>query len=185
MKKPTHNLKYSIAATATALTLVVAPVFMSTSFTGGVANAGIFPEASAAQGDGQGQQGAGGGKSDQGQQGAGGGQGGKKGMDKVLEADDDSDRPPWAGGNPGENPHSGGGDGKPDSAGTMKGDEYGDLLVLKRDPVTGEPLTEDGEYLVCLDAACTETVLTVDGEVPTGVTPVEVDFGRASSRSLA
>ena len=180
MKKPTHNLKYSIAATATALTLVVAPVFMSTSFTGGVANAGIFPEASAAQGDGQGQQGAGGGKSDQGQQGAGGGQGGKKGMDKVLEADDDSDRPPWAGGNPGENPHSGGGDGKPDSAGTMKGDEYGDLLVLKRDPVTGEPLTEDGEYLVCLDAACTETVLTVDGEVPTGVTPVEVDFGRAA-----
>jgi len=102
-------------------------------------------------------------------------------MDKVLEADDDSDRPPWAGGDPGENPHSGGGDGKPDSAGTMKGDEYGDLIVLLRDPVTGAPLTNaDGEYLVCTDAACDVTVPTVDGEVPAGVTPIEVDFGRAA-----
>ena len=186
MKTHRYNLKRSVIAVATAVTLVAAPVFMSTSFTADTVLAGLFPEASAAQADGKGQQGAGGGLGGQGQQGAGAGagtagQGGKKGMDKVLEADDDSDRPPWAGGDPGENPHSGGGGGKPDSAGTMKGDEYGDLIVLLRDPLTGAPLTnEDGEYFVCLDEGCTDTEPTVDGEVPAGVTPVEVDFGRAA-----
>jgi len=141
----------------------------------------------------------------------GGGQGGKggkvdqtagsrsgaKGMkDAVLadEGDDDSDRPAWAGGNPTENPHSGGGEGKPDTAGTMKGDDYGDLIVLVRDPETGIPMVEDEEgnlvvcndadcaleLLVCLDASCTDYVAMIDGEVPDGVTPVEVDFGRAA-----
>ena len=183
MKTPIFNLKQSVIAGAAALTLIAAPAFVSTSFIDGIANAGIFPEASAAQDGAKGHQGAGGGQGGQGGQGQTGigGQGGKKGMDKVLEADDDSDRPPWAGGDPTQNPHSGGGEGKPDSAGTMKGDDYGDLIVLKRDPVTGEPLTEEGEYLVCLDAACVETVPTVDGEVPAGVTPLEVDFGRAAA----
>lgn len=168
------HLKHSMIA-------VAAAALMSAHFTVDTAHAGIFQEANAAQPEGAGHQGAGAGQGGQGQQGAGGGQGGKKGMDKVLEADDDSDRPPWAGGDPEANPHSGGGEGKPDSAGTMKGDEYGDLIVLERDPLTGAPLTNaDGEYLVCLDAACTDTVPTVDGEVPEGVTPVEVDFGRAA-----
>lgn len=181
MKAPVFNLKQSVITGVAVLTLITAPVFMSISFTGGIANAGMFPEASAAQPDGKGHQGTGGGQGGQGQQGPAGSQGGKTGMDKVLEADDDSDRPPWAGGNPGENPHSGGGDGKPDSAGTMKGDEYGDLIVLLRDPVTGEPVTNaDGEYLVCLDAACTATEPTVDHEVPASVTAIEVDFGRAA-----
>jgi len=116
---------------------------------------------------------------------------GAKGVkDAVLaeEEDDDSDRPPWAGGNPTENPHSGGGEGKPDNAGTMKGDFYGDLIVLLRDPITGVPLepVDDegnvlvGEFVICLDAACTSTVASVDGEIPEGVTPIEVDFGRAA-----
>ena len=183
MKTPIFNLKQSVIAGAAALTLIAAPAFVNTSFMDDIVNAGIFPEASAAQDGAKGHQGAGGGQGGQGGQGQTGigGQGGKKGMDKVLEADDDSDRPPWAGGDPTQNPHSGGGEGKPDSAGTMKGDDYGDLIVLKRDPVTGEPLTEEGEYLVCLDAACVETVPTVDGEVPAGVTPLEVDFGRAAA----
>lgn len=185
MKTHRYNLKLSVIAVATAVTLVAAPVFMSTSFTADTVLAGLFSEASAAQADGKGQQGGAtggqGGMGGKGSQGAAGGQGGKKGMDKVLEADDDSDRPPWAGGDPGENPHSGGGGGKPDSAGTMKGDEYGDLIVLLRDPVTGEPVTnDDGEFFVCLDAACTSTEPTVDGEVPANVTPLEVDFGRAA-----
>ena len=34
--------------------------------------------------------------------------------------------------------------------------------------------------MVCLDAACTETVPTIDGEIPAGVTPIEVEFGRAA-----
>jgi len=179
MKMLKHSLKLTTIAVAAALTFVAAPAFMSTDSALDTVLAGLFPEASAAQADGKGHQGAGGGQGGGGSQGAGG-QGGKTGMDKVLEADDDSDRPPWAGGDPGENPHSGGGDGKPDSAGTMKGDEYGDLIVLLRDPVTGAPIMEDGEYLVCLDAACTQTEPTVDGEVPAGVTPIEVDFGRAA-----
>jgi hypothetical protein len=102
-------------------------------------------------------------------------------MDKVLEADDDSDRPEWAQGNREANPHAQGG-GQPPGAGDKKGDEYGDLIVLKRDPVTGLPLVDEetGELLICLDAACTETTLTEEGEIPAGVTPIEVDFGRAS-----
>ena len=180
MKMLKHSLKLTTIAVAAALTFVAAPAFMSTDSALDTVLAGLFPEASAAQADGKGHQGAGGGQGGGGSQGAGG-QGGKTGMDKVLEADDDSDRPPWAGGDPGENPHSGGGDGKPDSAGTMKGDEYGDLIVLLRDPDTGEPLTNsEGEYYVCTDAACSETEFTVDGEVPAGVTPIEVDFGRAA-----
>jgi hypothetical protein len=102
-------------------------------------------------------------------------------MDKVLEADEDSDRPAWAGGNPTANPHSGGGEGKPSGAGTKKGDDYGDLIVLLRNPITGEPLTDaNGEYLICLDVACTTTVPTVEGEVPAGVVAIEVEFGRAA-----
>jgi len=175
-----HSLKLTTIAVAAALTFAAAPAFVNSDSALDTVLAGLFPEASAAQADGKGQQGAGGGQGGGGSQGAGG-QGGKTGMDKVLEADDDSDRPPWAGGDPGENPHSGGGDGKPDSAGTMKGDEYGDLIVLLRDPDTGEPLTNiEGEYYVCTDAACSETEFTVDGEVPAGVTPIEVDFGRAA-----
>jgi hypothetical protein len=103
-------------------------------------------------------------------------------MDSVLEAEDDdgdSDRPEWAGQPGGEGRPGGGGNPTP---GTTKGDEYGDLIVLVRDPVTGEPVVNaDGEYLVCVDAACEqEPVPTVDGEVPAGVIPVEVEFGRAS-----
>jgi hypothetical protein len=125
-------------------------------------------------------------KNGQGAQGgqATGSKSGAKGVkDSVLaeDGDDDSDRPVWAGGDPTLNPHSGGGEGKPDGAGTMKGDDYGDLIVLLRDPVTGVPEeTPEGELLVCLDAACTETVPTIDGEIPAGVTPIEVEFGRAA-----
>jgi hypothetical protein len=57
---------------------------------------------------------------------------------------------------------------------------YGDLWVLVRDPVTGEPILVDGEYQVCLDAGCTQVVLTVDGELPEGVEASEVEFGRAN-----
>jgi len=97
----------------------------------------------------------------------------------IILEDEDSDRPAWAGGNPALNPNAGAGEGNPD-AGTIKGDEYGDLIVLLRDPITGEPVVVSGEYLVCLDAACTSTTPTVDLEVPDGVTPIEVDFGRAA-----
>ena len=189
MRVSTFHWKKTVIASATALALVAAPVFMDDIFTADTDAPSLFPQAYAAQGSGQGQQGAGGGGQRAGQAGGqtggqmqgGGGQAGKSGMDKVLEAEDegdDSDRPTWAGQPGGEDRPGGGGNTEP---GVTKGDEYGDLIVLLRDPVTGEPIMQDGEYLVCLDAACEqEPVPTVDGEVPTGVTPVEVDFGRAS-----
>jgi hypothetical protein len=68
---------------------------------------------------------------------------------------------------------------------------YGDLVVLLRDLATGEPIVagtsvdpetgeEITEYYVCLDADCATTVATVLGEIPEGVTAIEVDFGRSS-----
>lgn len=97
----------------------------------------------------------------------------------IIEEDgaDESDRPEWAGGVTELNPHRGDPNATP---GTRRGDDYGDLIVVLRDLATGEPIMIDGEYQVCLDPACTQTVLTVDGEVPEGVTPIEVEFGRAS-----
>jgi len=189
MRVSTFHWKKTVIASATALALVAGPAFMGSVFTADTDAPGLFPQAYAAQGSGQGQQGAGGGGQRGGQAGGqaggqmqgGGGQAGKSGMDKVLEAEDegdDSDRPEWAGEAGGEGRPGGGGNAEP---GVTKGDEYGDLIVLLRDPVTGEPIMQDGEYLVCLDAACEqEPVATVEGEVPEGVTPVEVDFGRAS-----
>ena len=125
-----------------------------------------------------------------GSQGAAGGQGDRPSSGPSTEADEDSDRPAWAGGNPELNPHAGAGTGNP-SSGTTKGDIYGDLVVLLRDPVTGAPIVagtsvdpetneEITEYYVCLDADCTTTVSTVLGEIPEGVTAIEVDFGRSS-----
>ena len=195
MKQGTFMLKpYAIIA-GLAAAVFAAPMYLSgTNSTGdgyislfSAAHAGMFPEASAAQGEGKGQQGAGGGQGGSGQQGAGG-QGGKKGIDKVLEADDDSDRPPWAQGNRDENPHAQGG-GQPPEAGDKKGDEYGDLWTYVRDPVTGMPVTvpcEAGtcyQVVICTDAECTTTEIfelstDPEAELPAGVVPLEVDLGR-------
>lgn len=107
-----------------------------------------------------------------------GGQGTRKGMSKVLGSEEsDSDRPVWAGGSKELNPHRGTANPTP---GTNKGDTYGDLWVVVRDPVTGEPILVNGEYQVCLDPSCTQTVLTVDGELPEGVVPAEVELGRTN-----
>jgi len=177
MKTTTFKFKGIVVAGATVLTLLAGPAFVNGFF---IDN--MFLQASAAEGSGKGAQGAG----QHGAQGSGqmpgaGNQSGKKGIGRVLEDEDggdDSDRPAWAGQPGGEGRPGGGGNPQP---GVVKGDEYGDLIVLLRDPVTGLPVVdENGEYQVCLDPACTSTVTTVDGEVPDGVTPVEVDFGRAA-----
>lgn len=141
-------------------------------------------------GSGGGSGGSGGGSGSDNGQGGAGAQGGSPSAGPSAEADDDSDRPVWAGGNPELNPHAGAGTGNPDS-GTTKGDIYGDLVVLYRDLATGEPIVagtsvdpetgeEITEYWICLDADCTERVSTEFGEIPDGVTAVEVDFGRSS-----
>ncbi len=180
MRNTTFNLKKTVIASATALTLMAGPALMSGTLTDHLIAAGMFPQAYAAEGSGKGPQGGGGGGQQGGQAHGAGDYGGKKGMDRVLDAgdDSDSDRPVWAGQPGGEGRPGGGGNPSP---GVVKGDEYGDLIVLQRDPVTGVPIVdENGEYLVCLDVACTSTVPTVDGEVPEGVSAVEVDFGRAA-----
>lgn len=144
-----------------------------------------------------GSQGGAGGQSDS------GGQGSRPSDGPSAEADEDSDRPEWAGGNPELNPHAGAGSGNP-SSGTTKGDIYGDLVVLLRDPATGAPIVagtsvdpetgeEVTEYWICIDSDCMDyadmdpseipegvIVSTEFGEVPEGVTAIEVDFGRSS-----
>lgn len=67
-----------------------------------------------------------------------------KGSDKIFRApvssaDEDSDRPVWAGVKGGKS----GGGGKPAGAGIKKGDLYGDMVVLLRDP-NGVPILVDG-----------------------------------------
>jgi len=118
-----------------------------------------------------------------------GGQGGKgagtqghrggKSMDEVLSEDEgsDSDRPAWAGNPGGEGRPGGGGNTNP---GTTKGDVYGDMIMLLRDPETGEPILIDGLTQACTSADCSTYVPMVDGEVPEGTTTFEVEFGRAS-----
>jgi hypothetical protein len=69
-----------------------------------------------------------------------GGQG--KGADKIFRAEpsEDSDRPLWAGVKGGKQ----GGGGKPAGAGTKKGDLFGDMVALLRDPNGAPILTVDG-----------------------------------------
>ncbi len=94
----------------------------------------------------------------------------------IIEGDDDSDRPAWAGGSKELNPNRG--EGNP-SPGTTKGDLYGDLVYLLRNPVTGLPvLDDDGNEQACTNIDCTEYASIIDGEVPAGA--IEVDFGRTN-----
>jgi len=180
-------------ALAAAVAIVVSGVASVGDFAG--LETGMSPFVSTAYagdgGSGNGQKGAmgggRGGQSGQGGKGAGaGGQGqrGGKSVADVLadEADDDSDsdRPDWAGVAGGEGRPGGGGN---TDSGTTKGDTYGDMILLVRDPVTGLPVTTDGGWtLACTDVACTPelAVEMVDGEVPEGTTTFEVDLGRGS-----
>ena len=94
----------------------------------------------------------------------------------IIEGDDDSDRPAWAGGEKELNPQRG--DGNP-NPGTTKGDLYGDLVYLYRDPITGLPiLDDDGNEQACTTIDCSEYASIIDGEIPAGA--IEVDFGRTN-----
>ena len=190
MKIQTRLLRKT--ALAAAVTLMVGGVASVSNFMGietGVSS--LVSTAYAAQGDsagggqgamgagrgGQGGQGAGG----QGQRGGGQGQRGGKSVVDVLadEADDDSDsdRPDWAGVAGGEGRPGGGGN---TDSGTTKGDVYGDMILLVRDPDTGEPLLVDGWPQACTIADCSTSVVMVGNEVPEGETTFEVDLGRGS-----
>lgn len=130
-----------------------------------------------------------------GSQGSGSGKAGKSLEKSVLtpSVDEDSDRPVWAGVKGGK----AGAGGKPGTAGSKKGDLYGDLFVLVRDPITGAALLDasglpqvqaydvngvllPGVY-VPRDA---EGNLVLTGTLPNGTpytyTTKEVEFGRLS-----
>ncbi len=102
---------------------------------------------------------------------------------------EDSDRPAWAGVKGGK---AGAGT-KPGSAGTKKGDLFGDLYVLLRDPVTGGALTEtvSGKEYPRVQAYTKDAdgnlVLVPNTSIPrdaegnlilTTYTPQEVEFSR-------
>lgn len=181
---------------AAACSLLAAPVFVGTALDlqGNLVGSAAAQEAGH-QGSGsstQGSQGQGGqkGQGSSSQQGHKGG--GSKATHDVLSGEEtDSDRPAWAGGNKEANPHRGTGNPSP---GTNKGDTYGDLWVYIRDPITGEPITVTHdeveactdtcyEVVVCASADCSATEIyylstAPDAELPEGVTPLEVDFGR-------
>jgi hypothetical protein len=115
---------------------------------------------------------------------------GSKSLEKsvlVPSVDEDSDRPEWAGVKGGK---AGAGT-KPPGAGTKKGDLFGDLYVLIRDPDTGVALTETigGVVYPLVQAYDPATGLPVPGvSIPrdpatgdlilTTYTTKEVEFGR-------
>ena len=136
MKNPAFNLNKLILAGGVMFSMLAVPLTVQT--VAGV-DMGVIAAAQAAE-DGGAKKGAankGGAKKGAANK---GGQG--KGADKIFRAEpsEDSDRPVWAGVKGGK----AGGGGKPAGAGTMKGDLFGDMVVLLRD-VNGVPiLTADG-----------------------------------------
>lgn len=91
--------------------------------------------------------------------GHGGGSGQVKGKILSTMDDSDSDAPAWAKGQKELNPHRPGSEGKPGTAGSKKGDDYGDLWVLLRDNNGVPILDENGQE---------QPIVIIDG-VPTVV----------------
>jgi len=144
--------------------------FISAAYAGDGGSGGGQKGAMGAGRGGQGGQGAGG-------QGQGQGQRGGKSVADVLAddgAEEDSDRPEWAG-VPGRDGKPGGGNA---GGSTQKGGDYGDLFVVLRDN-DGEPIAAPGNevYILLSDG---RVVMTVDGEVPAAYADLAqpVEFGR-------
>lgn len=163
-----HGLKTFLTGTVAALALVVSPVWITTADAAG-------------QGQGQGKQV---GQGGHGQGAAGAGQRGKGGrsMSDIFrdvtgaaeEGDEDSDRPEWAG-QPGGKDGAGGG--RPASAGSTKGDLFGDLWVILRD-ANGVPILTDEGWVQPLDADGNLIPLDEEGHPVDETLTVEVELGR-------
>lgn len=85
---------------------------------------------------------------------------GKHGSSEAQTSEEESDRPSWAGG--GGKP----GTGKPGTASTKKGDNYGDLWVVLRNPVTGAPILDENGNVQPILADGTVVKLTPEGDLP-------------------
>lgn len=85
--------------------------------------------------------------------------------------DSDSDRKPWAGG--GGKP----GTGKPTTAGSKKGDLFGDMVIILRD-ANGVPILTPEGYVQPLDANGNPIPLNAEGDPVDPTLVVEVELGR-------
>ena len=175
MKSTAFNLKKLVASSSVAMVaLLAAPLAAH------IPGVSLVSKAYAAEGDGGTKAGA-----SKGQHGSTGGHGQEKGgkgkSDVMMKgqggpgAESDSDRPDWAGVKGGK---AGGGT-KPGTAGTKKGDLYGDLYVILRNP-DGTPVLDDYGHQILIAADGSLIYLTPEGEVPTGAVPQTVEFSRLS-----
>ncbi len=175
-----------------AAALVVVASALAQNATLGNGNYSMISAAYAQQGQGRGSQGGGGsgigGGGAGSQQGIGGQRGGSGGSGvrgNVLHgngggispnADEESDRPAWAGTKGGK---SGGGT-KPGTAGTKKGDTYGDMYVILRD-ANGVPILDQYGHVQYLDAQGNLIALDAEGTPLDASLLVSVELSRLSS----
>lgn len=121
---------------------------------------------------------AGGGSGAAGGVGSAGGQGGGKSLNDIFRTvtgvSDDSDRPEWAGSAGGRD---GAGGGQPPSAGSTKGDLFGDLWVIARDE-DGIPLLTPEGFVQPLDINGDPVALDEEGHPVDETAVVEVEIGR-------
>jgi len=86
---------------------------------------------------------------------------------------DDSDRPDWAGAKGGKNEHGG----KPGTAGSTKGDLFGDLYVILRDE-NGVPILTPEGFVQPIDADGNPIPLDAEGAPIDPSLAIEVELGR-------
>lgn len=139
MTHPTFNIKKLILAGGSLFAMLVVP--MAVNNVAGL-DLGVISSAQAAEDGGAKKGSANKGGTNKGSANKGG-QGGAS-SNKIFRApvsseEEDSDRPVWAGVKGGKS----GGGGKPAGAGSKKGDLYGDLVILLRNP-NGVPILKDG-----------------------------------------
>ena len=197
MTYPAYNFKKLILAGGTMFAMLAVPLAVN-SVTG--LDLGVISAAHAAEDGGTKKGSANKGGAKKGSASKGGqGQGGASSSNKIFRipaAEEDSDRPEWAGVKGGKS----GGGGKPAGAGTKKGDLFGDMVVVLRD-VNGAPILTSaglvqviayvydasGNLVPMKDASGNPVVIpyNADGDLMTEINGVpvysaEVDLGRLS-----
>jgi hypothetical protein len=108
------------------------------------------------------------------------GSGGHRGLDDILrdvvtgdDSDEDSDRPDWAGGGGGPNDRGG----RPEGAGSTRGDLYGDMYVILRDE-NGVPILSPEGFVQPIDADGNPIPLDEEGAPIDPSLATEVELGR-------
>jgi hypothetical protein len=178
MKRESAHLPKTLYA-ASALALVLGAGWVGEGFD---LDIGFISDASAAEkAGGQGGKAAGpggdvrGGKQ-QGGKGSSSSRGGKSMKDVLAEEDEDSDRPPWAGGKKELNPHRGTPNPTP---GVPKGDDYGDLWVILRDDLGNPILDTNGQVQPILIDGTIGALTDPDGDGKYELPPELADLVQA------